>query len=141
MNYSICTIKTIKATESDQLGALSFFESERSIPFSIQRVYYIFDVAEGMHRGGHAHKSLWQLLVCPYGSIRIDLDDGKEKASVLLDRPEIGLIVSPGLWRDMIWKEERSVLLVAASEYYDASDYIRNYDEFLSYAKGFGYER
>lgn len=140
MNYSICAIKTIKATESDQLGALSFFESERSIPFSIQRIYYIVDVAEGMRRGGHAHKSLWQLLICPYGSIRIDLDDGKETTSVLLDRPDIGLVISPGLWREMTWLADKSVLLVAASAYYDASDYIRDYDGFLTYAKGLEHE-
>jgi len=81
--------------------------------------------------GGHAHKALRQVLWCPYGSILIRLDDGHEKSEVLLDDPAKGLIVEHNIWREMIWQQENSVLCVAADSYYEAADYIRDYDEFL----------
>ena len=76
------------------------------------------------------------VLWCPYGSIRIRLDNGREKADVLLDSPDKGLIVEHYMWREMIWEKEDSVLCVAADSYYDESDYIRDYDEFLEAVKG-----
>ena len=85
----------------------------------------------GVQRGGHAHKALRQVLWCPYGSILIRLDDGVEKTEVLLDDPARGLIVEHYMWREMIWQQADSVLCVAADSYYDADDYIRDYDEFL----------
>ena len=129
------TIKMIriKSIETQGMGTLSFFEAEKDVSFPIRRIYYIHDVPEGIQRGGHAHKKLSQVLFCPYGSITILLDDGTEKASVLLDKPDKGLIVEHNMWRDMIWNQANSVLCVAASEYYDPSDYIRSHDEFLRY--------
>ena len=81
-------------------------------------------------------KALRQVLWCPYGSIRIRLDNGREKADVLLDSPDKGLIVEHYMWREMIWEKKDSVLCVAADSYYDESDYIRDYDEFLEAVKG-----
>ena len=102
----------------------------------IKRIYYIHGAPKGTHRGGHAHKTLRQVLWCPYGSIRIRLDNGREKTDVLLDSPDKGLIVEHYMWREMIWEKKDSVLCVAADSYYDESDYIRDYDEFLEAVKG-----
>ena len=132
MDYSLINIKTISA---DCMGALSFFEGTHDVAFEIKRIYYIHDVPKGVQRGGHAHIRLRQILFCPYGSIEIILDDGVEKCSVLLDDPGKGLIIGPGLWREMIWHQENAVLCVGASEYYDEKDYIRDYDDFLRYVK------
>lgn len=130
MNFSLLTIKTI---DSGYAGKLSFFEGTCDVPFEIKRIYYIHGVPSGSQRGGHAHKALQQILFCPYGKIEIILDDTKERTSVMLDSADKGLIIGPGLWREMIWHEENAVLCVAASEYYDEKDYIRNYEDFLRY--------
>ena len=124
---------SVKTIAVDQKGALSFFEGERDVPFAIKRIYYIHHVPAGVQRGGHAHKKLRQVLFCPYGRIRITLDNGRETDEVLLDCPEKALIIGPGLWREMIWEQADSVLCVAASEYYDETDYIRDYDAFKAY--------
>ena len=117
------------------LGSLSFIEGGIDIPFQINRIYYIYDVPVGTQRGGHAHKRLRQLLFCPNGTVEILLNDGKEHTSVMLDSPNKALLIGPGLWRDMVWHTDRAVLCVAASEHYDESDYIRNYEEFLQYTE------
>ena len=132
MKYQIIRIKTI---DSGYAGKLSFFEASRDVPFEIRRIYYIHGVPDASQRGGPAHISLQQILFCPYGKIEILLDDGFEKASVMLDDPGKGLVIGPGLWRDMLWHQENSVLCVAASEYYDTKDYIRDYGEFLRRVK------
>ena len=130
MNPHIITINTVSTSD---IGFLSFFEAERDIPFPIKRIYYIHGVPENTERGAHAHKELKQLLFCPYGSVKILLDNGKEKSEVLLDNPSIGLIITPCIWRDMIWLVEKSVLCVAASDYYNEDDYIRDYSEFITW--------
>ncbi len=132
-NYRIIDVKTIK-TEDPKYGALSFLEGKRDIPFPIRRVYWITETEADLHRGFHAHKMNCQLLYCPYGKIDIILDDGKKKTTVTLDEPGKGLILMPGLWREMVWQQSGSVLCVLASEYYDAEEYIRNYDEFVAYS-------
>jgi len=126
----------IKSITEPGCGTLSFFEAGRDIPFTIKRIYYIHHVPQGVQRGGHAHKKLRQLLWCPYGSILIKLDNGSEKAEVLLNDPGKGLIVENFMWRDMIWQQDDAVLCVAADSYYDESDYIREYGEFLRAVKG-----
>jgi len=133
-NYRVIEIKTIP-NEDPKYGSLSFLEGKRDIPFPIRRVYWITETEAELHRGFHAHKLNCQLLYCPYGVIDIILDDGEQKTTVSLDRPGKGLILMPGLWREMVWKQSGSVLCVLASEYYDAQEYIRNYDEFISYSQ------
>jgi dTDP-4-dehydrorhamnose 3,5-epimerase-like enzyme len=121
-----------------EFGYLSFFESTKDIPFDIKRIYYTYHVPVDTKRGRHAHKELQQLLWCPYGKIEVILDNGEEKESYLLDSPEKALLVLKGYWHDMYWRQEGSVLCVAASDYYKEEDYIRDYDEFLKYvAKGY----
>lgn len=130
MDYTVIELP-VRAT--DGLGNLSFLEAGIETPFPINRIYYIYDVPVGTRRGGHAHKRLRQLLFCPNGSIEILLTDGKDRASVMLDKPNKALLIGPGLWRDMLWHTDRAVLCVAASEHYDEKDYIRSYEAFLQY--------
>lgn len=134
MVHEVINIKTIMAENAKQ-GGLSFVESQRDIPFSIKRIYCIFETEKGMHRGFHAHKENVQLLYCPYGSIDIVIDDGNEKSIVCLNSPSKGLILYPGVWREMIWNKTGSILFVAASEYYNPNEYIRDYDEFKKFIK------
>lgn len=117
---------------SDTRGYLSVIENNLDIPFEIKRVYYLYLVPE-VARGAHAHKELQQLLVATSGSVEIIMDDGKEKKSFMLDHPWKGLLIPSGLWRDLENFSGGAVLLCLASEKYDASDYIRDYNEFLEF--------
>ena len=126
---------TKKNAENPEEGSLVFFEANKDIPFAFKRVYYTYGVKEGIIRGHHAHKALEQLLVCVYGAIEIMCDDGKKKEYTVLDDPAKGLYVGKGIWHVMRWLKDDSVLLVLASEYYDESDYIRDYDEFIRLVK------
>ena len=105
-----------------------------SVPFNIQRVYYSYGAEAGIIRGRHAHKTLEQILICAHGEIEVTLDDGKGSIeSIILKDPSQGLYVGPSTWRTMKWVESGSVLLVLASHHYDVSDYIRDYNEFLTW--------
>lgn len=117
---------------SDNRGYLSVIEGGMDIPFEIKRIYYLYMVPEAA-RGAHAHKQLQQLLVTTSGSVDITLDDGREKKTFHLDRPWKGLLIVPGLWRDLDNFSGGTVLMCLASEKYDEGDYIRDYDEFLEY--------
>ena len=117
---------------TDNRGYLSVIEGGMDIPFEIKRIYYLYMVPEAA-RGAHAHKQLQQLLVATSGSVDITLDDGREKKTFHLDRPWKGLLVVPGLWRDLDNFSGGTVLMCLASEKYDEGDYIREYDEFLKY--------
>ena len=132
MDYRVIDLRTVETAGE---GYLTFFEGEHDLPFPIRRIYYIHGTAQGVQRGGHAHKALRQVLWCPYGSILIRLDDGHEKSEVLLNDPAKGLIVEHNMWREMIWQQENSVLCVAADSYYEAEDYIRDYDEFIRWVE------
>lgn len=117
----------------DERGQLIALEEGKDVPFEVKRVYYMYDTKDGVRRGFHAHKSLEQILICVHGSCKILLDDGREKADVVLDCPYEGLYVSNVMWREMYDFSPDAVLMVLASEYYDECDYIRDYDEFLKY--------
>ena len=120
---------------SDPRGNLTPIEGGADIPFDIKRVYYLYDVPGGESRGAHAHKKLQQLIVAASGSFTITLDDGKEKKSFTLNRSYYGLLIVPGIWRDLDDFSSGAVLLCLASEHYDAADYIRDYNEFLIFKK------
>lgn len=120
---------------SDHRGYLSVIENGIDIPFDIKRIYYLYLVPE-VARGAHAHKVLQQLLIATSGSVEVTMDDGVEKKTFHLDKPWKGLLVPPGLWRDLDNFSGGAVLMCLASEKYDAADYIRDYDEFLAYKKG-----
>lgn len=116
-------------------GYLSYFESNKECPFDIKRLYYIYGVPQGVERGAHAHKELKQAMVCMSGSVKIVLTDGSESKSIILDSPHQLLIINPGLWRDVSFLQPNSVLLVAANDYYEEEDYIRDYDDYLKYIR------
>lgn len=118
---------------SDPRGNLTPIEGGGDIPFDIKRIYYLYDVPSGESRGAHAHKELQQLIIAANGSFTITLDDGQHKKAFTLNRPYQGLYVVPGIWRDLDDFSSGAVLLCLASEHYIASDYIRDYDEFLKY--------
>lgn len=127
-------IISIKTIPTGGAGVLSFFEATRDISFEIKRIYYISQVPEGARRGFHAHKELKQLLFCPYGKIRLLLDDGKQRREITLNDPSVGVVIDKLVWREMIWQQSDSVLCVAVSDFYTEDDYIRDYDAFLQYA-------
>lgn len=117
---------------TDNRGYLSVVEGGLDIPFEIKRIYYLYMVPE-VARGAHAHKALQQLLIATSGSLEVIMDDGKEKKPFMLDKPWKGLFIPSGLWRDLENFSGGAVLLCLASEKYDATDYIRDYEEFLIY--------
>ena len=117
---------------SDRRGNLSFIQTGIGITFQIKRVYYLYDIPAGSERGGHAHLKLKQLIVPLSGSFDVRIDDGYNKKLYRLDRPNLGLYISPMIWREIDNFTSGSVCLVLASKKYDESDYIRNYSSFLA---------
>lgn len=117
----------------DERGTLIALEQWKNIPFEVRRVYYMYETGAGVVRGHHAHKHLKQVLICVHGSCKIRLDDGLEKKIVPLDDPSTGLYLESNIWREMFDFSEDAVLMVLASELYDESDYIRDYNSFLEY--------
>lgn len=116
----------------DHRGKLSVVEQCKDIPFHIHRVYWVYDVPEGAGRGAHAHHRLYQLIVAVSGSFSVTVDDGFRQHTFLLDRPDIGLVVMPGIWVSLHHFSPGAVCMVLASDSYDEDDYIRDYSEFLS---------
>jgi dTDP-4-dehydrorhamnose 3,5-epimerase-like enzyme len=126
-------IKTVNLKPlGDDRGSLVALESNKSVPFDIKRVYYIFETQQGVARGFHAHQNLKQLAVCVTGSCRFVLDDGKTRESIVLDSSTTGLIIEDLTWREMHDFTPDCVLMVLANQYYDESDYIRDYQKFLN---------
>ena len=120
---------------SDPRGNLTFIEANRHIPFTIERVYYLYDVPGGSERGGHAHKALHQLIIAMSGSFDIILDDGFTKSRFHLNRSYYGLYLGPMVWREIDNFSSGSVCMVLASSPYDEVDYYRDYGEFLEAAR------
>lgn len=117
----------------DIRGNLSVAEYEKQIPFIPKRCFWVFDVPSREVRGEHAHKKLHQYLICVKGSVSVVLDDGVNKAEVVLDKPNLGLHIPPRVWGIQYKYSADAVLLVLASEPYAADDYLRDYAEFISY--------
>lgn len=116
---------------ADIRGSLTVGEFEKSIPFSAKRYFLVFDVPSVETRGEHAHKECHQFLICVRGSVTVLADDGRCREQFVLDRPDVGFHMPPMTWGTQYRYSPDAVLLVFASHYYDANDYIRNYDEFL----------
>ena len=128
-----CKIIHSKTVPTLGAGELSFFEATHDLPFEIKRMYYISKVPEGTKRGFHAHKKLKQLLFCPYGRIQLILENNHGREEIELSDPSIGVVIEKPTWREMLWLQKNSVLCVAASEFYEIDDYIREYGEFKKY--------
>lgn len=117
----------------NRAGNITIVEGQNNVPFDVKRIYYLYDIPGGEDRGGHAHKELRQLIVAASGSFDVMLDDGQNKKIVTLNRPDYGLMVVPGIWRELMEFSSGAICLVLASEGYDDGDYIRKYDEFSTW--------
>lgn len=136
MSVAGCKVIRINTIPTLNAGKLSFFEATHDIPFDIKRIYYISKVQEGVRRGFHAHKQLKQLLFCPYGRIQLILENSNGREEIELSDPAMGIVIEECTWREMLWLQKDSVLCVAASDFYEIEDYIRDYDEFRKYIGG-----
>jgi acetyltransferase-like isoleucine patch superfamily enzyme/dTDP-4-dehydrorhamnose 3,5-epimerase-like enzyme len=116
---------------TDIRGSLTVGEFERTVPFPVKRYFMVFDVPSMETRGEHAHRECHQFLICVRGSCAVVADDGKSRQEFVLDRPDIGIHLSPMVWGIQYKYSADAVLLVFASHYYDSADYIRDYDDFL----------
>jgi hypothetical protein len=115
----------------DARGNLTFIEEKRHIPFSIKRVFYLYDVPGGADRAGHALKTCHQFLIAMSGSFDVKLYDGKEKQRIHLNRSYFGIHVPPMIWRELENFSSGSVCLALASEFYNEDDYLRDYSDYL----------
>ena len=114
-------------------GNITIIQNGGREPFNIKRVYYLYDVPGGSERGGHAHKALYQLIVAASGSFDVILDDARNKKIIQLNRPYFGLLVVPGIWREIVNFSSGAICLVLASEKYKEEDYIRDYLDFKKF--------
>lgn len=116
-------------------GNITVYQNGSPMPFDVKRIYYLYDVPGGSERGGHAHKELHQLIVAASGSFDVIVDDGRNKKIIQLNRPYYGLLVVPGIWREIVNFSSGAICLVLASEKYSEEDYIRDYAEFREFKK------
>jgi len=137
MNRFVSDIHSCNVVELTKIhnpaGNITIVQNGGRQPFDIKRIYYLYDVPGGSERGGHAHKSLHQLIVAASGSFDVILDDGRNKKIIQLNRPNFGLIVMPGIWREVVNFSSGAICLVLASAKYDKEDYIRDYSEFKNW--------
>jgi len=131
-----CSIIELPVNHREK-GNLTVVGNGENIQFDVRRIYYLYDVPAGESRGGHAHKELKQLIVAASGSFNVILFDGKVRRIVTLNRPFNGLLVVPGIWRELDDFSSGSVCLVLASCEYNENDYIREYQEYLEWKNHF----
>lgn len=129
-----CELIDIGIVHNDR-GEISVLENEKNIPFSIKRIYYLYDIPVGIERGGHAHYELEQYVIAASGSFIFVLDDGENKKEVFLNHPNKALHIRKGIWREMKDFSSGAICLVLASMTYNEADYIRRYDKFIEYIK------
>ena len=103
-----------------------------NVPFSIARIFNV-RADKGSTRGRHAHRECTQLLICTNGEVKVTCDDGKETSISILDKPNLGLLIEPGIWSEQMYIKENTVLTVLCDSPYSEADYLRNYKDFLTY--------
>lgn len=127
---TIIDVQIIDITKvHDTRGNLSVIQGE-AIPFEMKRVYYLYDIPSGGRRGGHSHKNCQELLVALSGSFDVILSDGNQQKTVTLNKPNVGLLIPNGIWRELENFSSGSVCLVLASAVFEEEDYIRNFEDF-----------
>lgn len=131
MNIEIIDIPKI----SDPRGNIGVLENGR-VPFDIKRVYYLYDVPSDSERGGHAHINLYQFLIAISGSFDVHLNNGNSEQIITLNKPDKGILIKPGIWRELRNFSGGSVCLVLASEVFEESDYIRDFKDFQLFVNG-----
>lgn len=129
-----CSLIDLKINHRDK-GNITVFENKKSLSFDVQRVYYLYDIPGGVLRGAHAHKKLRQVIIAASGSFNVLLDDGTNKKSITLNRPNNGLMIVPGIWEALSDFSSGAICLVLASDNFDEGDYLREYNEFINYKK------
>ena len=132
----LAIVKLVELTKiADRRGNLSFFESNIRLPFKIKRTYWIYDVPGGETRGGHAYRTLHEIVIALSGSFDVHVESANGHEVFSLNRSYKALYLPPGTWRSLQNFSTNSVALVAASEMYDENDYIRDYQEFQNFLK------
>jgi dTDP-4-dehydrorhamnose 3,5-epimerase-like enzyme len=133
-NSTIADCKIIEVEKIDnRSGNISVLNNDHVLPFQIKRVFYLYDIPGGESRGAHAHKKCHQFLVAASGSFEVLANDGIEEKVFQLNRSSVGLYIPPGIWASEVNFSSGSVCLVMASDLYDESDYIRDYNELIQY--------
>lgn len=132
MNIEIINLPKVE----DYRGNLAIIEKD-VVPFDIKRVYYLYDVPSSAKRGGHAHKDQIELLIALSGSFDVILKDGKTTQTVTLNKPDKGLLIKTNVWRELENFSSGSVCLVVVSDVFKEADYIREYDDYLTYVNRF----
>ena len=129
-----CYVVVLDINHRDK-GNITVIENNAIIPFTTERVYYLYDVPGGEERGGHAHKDLYQLIIAAGGSFDVELNDGKNTKTITLNRPYNGLLIKPGIWREIKNFSSGSTCLVLASHKYDENDYLREYQDYIKFKR------
>jgi len=129
-----CSVIDMAKVHSDN-GNITVIENGDNIPFEVKRVYYLYDVPSGEVRGGHAHYELQQYIIAASGSFDVVLNDGVNKRTISLNRPNLALHIVPGLWRELDNFSSGSISMVLASHTFEEKDYMRDYKQFLAYKK------
>jgi len=126
MNAQIISIPKVE----DPFGNYGIIEGD-AIPFKVKRVYYLYDIPGGAERGGHSHINQSEFLIAASGSFDVTLKNGSEEIVVTLNKPDKGLLIGTGIWRELNDFSSGAVCLVMSSDVFDESDYIRDYDDYL----------
>ncbi|MCB2356982.1 sugar 3,4-ketoisomerase [Clostridium estertheticum] len=130
--YNCSLLKFINL--KNKYGNLTPIEEMVDVPFNIKRIYYISKVPQGLNRGSHAHRKLHQVIICLNGSVKVKVKNPKEESEFILDDATVGLYIGPYTWSEMYEFSEGTVLLVLASDFYNESEYIRNFDIYMEEA-------
>jgi len=134
MNRLVSDIHNCNVVELTKIhnraGNITIIQNGSHQPFDIKRIYYLYDVPGGSERGGHAHKALHQLIVAASGSFDVIIDDGRGKKIIQLNRPNFGLLIVPGIWREIVNFSSGAICLVLASQKYNSDDYLNEYSDF-----------